>query len=78
MNSLTQALYNVESFREKVMQLGTVGNTIVTTLRTIFKAFDVNQNIRDAWYVDLKETDIFNKLGFVLMLKKIQEKYSRA
>ena len=63
MNSLIQALFNVKSFKDKILQYGTIGNTIITTLRTIFISLDVTQMKRDAWYIDLSETDIFSRLN---------------
>ena len=64
MNSLIQALYNIKSFKDKILQYGTTGNTIITTLRTIFKSLEVTQIKHDAWYIDLSETDIFERLNF--------------
>ena len=64
MNSLMQALYNIKAFRDIIMQYGINGNNIVTTLRTIFRAFDVKQDIKDAWYINLSDTNIYELLQF--------------
>ena len=64
MNALMQALHNVKSFVDIVMQSRGNNYNIVTTLRTIFKALDVKQNISDAWYINLSDTNIYEHLQF--------------
>ena len=64
MNSLIQALHNITPLRKAITEYGTQGNTIATTLNIIFKALDTKQDIKDAWYVNLDDTNIYSTLNF--------------
>ena len=64
MNSLIQALHNITPFRKAISKHGAMGNTIASTLNLIFSALDTKQDIKDAWYVNLEDTNIYRLLHF--------------
>ena len=64
MNSLIQSLYNTQLFRNKVLSYNGYLQNIIGTLKTIFKAMGVTQDINDSWYINLEETNLYNQLGF--------------
>ena len=64
MNSLMQSLYNIKIFKDTIMRNGMQVDNILTTLRNIFRALDVKQDIRDAWYINLSDTNIYQILQF--------------
>lgn len=64
MNSLIQALHNIETFKESIIRYCAEGNTIATTTRVIFKALETKQYIKGAWYINIEDTNIFQQLQF--------------
>ena len=64
MNVLIQTLNSISTFREMIINYKGRENNIIVTLKDIFKALNTKQSKHFTWYIDLRDTQIYNILKF--------------